>query len=510
MVKKHTLLAIISIIIILLVAAFVTYKYSPFQQTAFPSSNCDFVPNPENLGSEYSQILNDISSFKCEYDECIVSGSLVLDNPTIETGIFNFCPQNNLDYKYCTGDSNAITGIGTRTTDTYKMLKNETLSFNPKYTNGLTITEKSIRVKNYNCSVSESLANLITQSEYSLGREVVDITIELKPIYGMISNVPVDFILTHKASALQVGKRVSTTTNNNGKAVIDCRNIENCFDYKTTISGIYTITAIISPNSNPYIIEQDVNVKPGLRLILTCPIVSEVNLEVECRWLIKDDVTEEFISGLPQIEILQAGKTISYNSIGTSGVRFKTNATGSVDVYVTVSKPGYSSDQEYAQVSIQPQSNTQRFFINNRDYFLYTTGIDIGMTELKLKVEQNNVAVPIQHISTIIQTPSGEEVPIDFVTNPSGWIASYNFQQSGHTYHLTGEITFVDTDIPNQLIKYDIVTTSITGSENSGTITYMVIGISISIIIFIGLIILIISKRGKKKKFKKRIERRKK
>lgn len=69
-------------------------------------------------------------------------------------GYFNFCPEGNPNFAYCTGSSNHVSASSPQTyiTDEVEIVKGQQLNFNALNEDGSTVSSKIIRVREYDCS----------------------------------------------------------------------------------------------------------------------------------------------------------------------------------------------------------------------------------------------------------------------------------------------------------------------------------------------------------------------
>ena len=499
--KTKSLLIVLSIIAVVLIvgASLMGYKWKLTQQEYYPSSNCVLITNPLDSTSPFSNTITG-NSFTCTSTECIVSGKIVLSAGNISTASFNLCPSSAPGFTYCTGNSNVVTGTGEKFTDNYKMLKNETLTFLPQYNTNTAVAEHYLYIKNYNCSSSISGARIILSAKesYAMNENVKDVQVELTNAYSTDSseksNVRVEFKLLNKDTLSQRGSTVITTTSSNGKAIVDCNTVQNCFGYIPTAKENLIIRALVGPEGTAELVEKEVSILPGLNLILNCPTQGTAKREVECIWMVKDKSSGADTSATPALQILQGGVAVEYTTIGTTKVHFTPQATGTVDVYVTASKPDYVSDKKYAQVSIQGLSIDVVFYIDNKNILSFPN-IASGLHTIKIRAEESGLDKDVQAINAIIKTPSGQTVPLTFVKNADGWKVDYDFQQEGYTYQLTGDLTFVDSNTAKQAISYNIVTVATAATQDKTTITYTIIGTSIAILVSIIVLVFILRRK---------------
>jgi len=489
--KKINKLLIFLVLGIILIFGGIT-SYNFIQQEAFPGSGC-------NLEYNYNV---DANSYICPEDECIVSGIMTVAGSEQTAAIYNFCPSSELDFLYCTGVDSNVIGLGTYETATFKLFKNEWVNFTPEYADEQVIVERTIMVKGYECNISiEEDIVLSSDESYAIGREIKNVEVQLFPNYGTITNVPIDLILIDIATQQQVGSKVSAVTGSNGKVTVDCATPGslNCFNYIPDEEQTLLIKAVVDPFGLSILKSKEVEILTGLDLILSCPIQGIVNRNVLCQWILKDATTGTEVSGTPFIEIFQGGQPIDFKPIGTTQVEFAASIVGSADVYITLSKPNYVDDSDYAQVSIQDTEIEQFLYIDNKNFRSLNT-ITGGQHTIKFRAEESGEDAMIKDIIASIVTPSGEVVQLDFNKFADGWRVLYNFQQTGHTYYLSGSVTFEDESKENMPIAYSIVTSAGLVDTASSKLNYIISGISVGAVAFIALIIYLLRRKTKRSK----------
>lgn len=78
------------------------------------------------------------------------------------SGKYNFCPSNNPTYTYCSGSANSFVGQSPQTfcfPDDIKLIRGESVNFNPKDANNQDLLNRYIQVKNYDCSCTPAIAS---------------------------------------------------------------------------------------------------------------------------------------------------------------------------------------------------------------------------------------------------------------------------------------------------------------------------------------------------------------
>lgn len=498
--KSYNLIIIIPVLILLVLLIGYVYFFI-VQQEVFPTIDCEHIPHPF-AGHGYSEIVIE-DEYVCDADECIIIGEITVVGADQTAAIFNFCPSPNLEFISCTGVDSSVVGLGLHYTENFKLYRDEWVSFTPEYASTELIDEKRIYVQKYDCSGIVSNQSIVLSSDdaYAIGREVKNIEVQLYSSYGITTNVPIDVVLIDTATQETVGSKATMVTGSNGKVVIDCATSgsANCLNYIPTEEQTLLIRAIIDPFGIANIREKEVDVLTGLDLILNCPIQGTINRKVLCQWLLRDATTGDDVSGTPYIEVFQGGEELDFTPIGTNSVEFIPLTTGSADVYVTLNKPDYVSDSDYAQVSINDLEITQFFYIDNLN-ILSLSSITDGRHTLKFRAEESGEDASIQAIAATITTPSGQLVPLAFKKYADGWRVDYNFKQVGHTYHLEGDVTFTDPDREKMPISYNIITSAAVTAADETTITYIFIGASIGLLIFIIAMIFLFRKKKRRKK----------
>lgn len=201
--KLNRTYILIPILIISLIAMFY-FKIIPSPFAVTPSLGCQYIPNPDN--PDYTKVLIGASSFTCNAQECIVSGSMSVSRPygkdivqcvssncvgptTFDSlasctstsarctsgtcssqnckiiqqqeykAFFNFCPSSDPNFAYCSGSLNTIVSSTPITvyTEEKKILKGDSITFQPKNADNSDITDRIIRVKEYDCSCAPAV-----------------------------------------------------------------------------------------------------------------------------------------------------------------------------------------------------------------------------------------------------------------------------------------------------------------------------------------------------------------
>ena len=501
----------IVIVLIAFTAAFYGYKQIFIQETFYPSSSCNLISSPILDTTGYTNIISNKDIFTCKYDECIVNGSMTLDPVDIQYAAFHFCPDDNSNYEFCTGSvledpyTNVVRGTGTWYTPNYKIFQNDSITFLPAYTEGnVLITDKWFYVQEYICSEDADFINIISSDEYAIGSEIDDVEIQLLPGFGDISGISIEVSLINGQSTSEVlGKKVTVVTNNQGLARIDCSDIGlNCFNYQVSaLVPIIIIRAKVNPTGDAKIEEKTVNILKEMTMVLNCPIIANINRDIECSWIVKDSLTNTVTSGIPSVEVFQSGNPLIFDIIGTTKLNFETSIVGSVDVYVTMSKDGYVSIEDYVLVNVQDLEITHSLSVDNRNILVLNT-VEIGNRALTIVADDSGERIVISAVTANMETPTGQKVPLIFTKQATGWTANYDFISAGQTYHLTGDITFADVNRDTIPFSYDIVTSSPVGEKHRSTITYIIIGISVGIIAIAGALVYLFSRKKNRKKKK--------
>ncbi|MEM3075080.1 MAG: hypothetical protein QW727_04025 [Candidatus Pacearchaeota archaeon] len=119
--KKNSLIIFLSIILFLIIFFYFKGYYNmpnfPFAITVTPTAGGQFIKNSEDPNSPYTKILS-TNSYRCDADECIVSGSMTVNKP-IGDNIVNFRGTTN----YLSFDASVAFAIpGTSTLQSYQLV----------------------------------------------------------------------------------------------------------------------------------------------------------------------------------------------------------------------------------------------------------------------------------------------------------------------------------------------------------------------------------------------------
>ena len=285
-------------------------------------------------------------------------------------------------------------------------------------------------------------------------------------------------------------KQVNTITDSNGEAIID-------FNYAHPRVGDLSIEVSIEPTGRNFQQTKIIKIEQTLEVKLLCPPQGFVGRSVICSWQIEDVNTGLGIFATPKIRVIQGVNDLIYTPIGTSSVEFMSYTIGSVNVEVSAEKQGYIPDTSTATVQIQQTTIDQIFNIDNQDFFTYAgLGVSTGTHQLESIIKESGQPVDVQRIDAIIETPSGQIVPIGFNKVSEGvYKTTYNFQQSATTYFLSGTIYFTDITKSPAPFNYAIVTLAGTTAKQKSNINLLIIGIGVAVFVILALVIIFLLRR---------------
>jgi len=332
---------------------------------------------------------------------------------------------------------------------------------------------------NADCTPTFKFVGVITKTSYGIGEEINNVQIiatDEFPVSKINQN-----IIARLLDGTNILVQRNTLTDSKGEAIIN-------FNYANPRTGSLDIEVTVGdPLGTNFKQVKTIEVKNTLDVKLNCPPQGFVKRAIECTWKIEDANTGTPTTASPKISVTQGGSSVSYSPVGTSGVSFTAQSTGSVEVSVEATKTGFISDTATLIVPIQQTTTSQTLNIDNKDFFSYAgLGINTGTHQLQFKVEETGVAIPVQSIDATIRTPSGQVVPVVFNKVAEGdYKTTYNFQQSGTTYFLSGTIYFIDITKEPSPFEYPIVTLAGITEENQDNITIIIIAVGVGIFVIL-------------------------
>ena len=341
------------------------------------------------------------------------------------------------------------------------------------------------------CIPGSTYIKIISKDNYAINENIDNITIKLEASAIDITKAKVTSILYD--NSIEKGTRLSNGfTNQVGEVKID-------FKYKPTKSGELSIYVIVNDGTREFKTQKKIYVKPTIDTKLNCEVLGYVGRYVSCEWKSYDADNGNLIITTPTIGISQGQSQLVYETTGSTNIKFKTDTTGSVEVKLKTEKDGYIPDADETIVEIQSLQRSQKFTVDNKDFFDYPTGLTIGTHELKFRVEESGEAIEIQTVNAKITTPSFQTIQLSFYkTNNIGeYKATYNFLQPGQTYDLSGTIIFKDYSKEPIQFQYKITTTASQTETMKNQFTYIIIGASVA---GVGLIFIILRLVFRKKK----------
>jgi len=327
--------------------------------------------------------------------------------------------------------------------------------------------------------------------EFGIGSNPEDLTLVLTSEYGVIKDVKA-IIQLYEPGATKPIKKLNVQTGPDGTAAIN-------FNYELKKKGSYSITGTINPGEdNELLINNLINVKQGLAITLSCPPQGIIDRDITCDLKVQDVESLAILSVTPIFTITQAGEDIVYNyDVSSRKVTFKTDSTGSVDVVVNIDYTGYVFSSDETQIEINTPTLNEDLLIDNNDFFSYSTsGVDVGIRKLTLKIDKSGESVDVLEVEAAIKTPSGQEVPLTFIQKGNIFETTFNFEQAGYTYHMIGQVVFSGED-NNLPFEYSILTSRGIEETYTGTTTLLVAGGIILGVIILGFFMFLIFRRRK-------------
>jgi len=342
--------------------------------------------------------------------------------------------------------------------------------------------------KKAKCEPGFEFVGITTEENYGVNQQISNIKIiATNKIPG--GNVNLD-VVARLLDGTTILKQVNTITDSNGEVLIN-------FNYTHPRVGDLRIEVSVDPTGQNFQQTKIIQIEKTLEVKLTCPPQGFKDREITCDWKMEDADTGNPISATPKIKIIQGMNELSYTPIGTSSVKFMSSTLGSVSVEVGAEKEGFISDTAIASVQIQSTISTQTFNIDNKDFFTYEgLGVSTGIHQLELVIEESGQEVEVQSIGTTITTPTGQEVPLTFNKVAEGrFKTTYNFQQSGTTYFLSGTAYFLDLSKDPLLFEYPIVTLGGTTEKEKTNINLLLIGGGVAVFVILAIILFLIFRR---------------
>lgn len=341
--------------------------------------------------------------------------------------------------------------------------------------------------------------------KFGVEQEMTNITIILSSNLGDIKNTKVKVSLCKPNSDCTGSNeltRVTALTDSNGEIYLGDKSNAYSLDYVPTKGGDYALRVIVDPDGVAYEASRVFTVASTLDLILNCPAQGYIERDVKCTWnvYVAGTSPKQKVDATPTIKVIQ-GEDELPNTPTLSSVTFQTDITGSVDVSVNVEKEGYLGDTEIAQVPINNPVLGQTFFVDNKDFFTFTgVGVNTGTHQLKLNIDESGDPIAIQSVTGEIRTPSGQIIEMTFLEKQGDWVTTYNFDQAGQTYKLSGKVIFEDITKDDLLFEYNILTASGVTDKNKTTITFTIVGIVVGVLIIVVVLIILFKKGGRRRR----------
>lgn len=363
------------------------------------------------------------------------------------------------------------------------------------------------------CKILTGIFNIASKPSYAINEVLKNITVQLiNPDNQLprINAIKIEGLLYSGTNATGL-KAIATTpaqeiTNNEGEAVLD-------FVYASATPA--TITLKVSTKDLPNNFETFIplEIKKTIQIVLSCPVSSFIERDITCTYSIKDATTGTPITDSSNIIEVKdgAGEVLTFtNPVGQ--IKFKTSIIGSVTISMTSTKDGFITGTAQTITGAQPLAGDFKMLVNNKDYYSYVSGytssgdiIETGLHSLDFEVLESGLPMEVLNVDMKITTPSGQDVPLTFsAVSSNKYRASYNFQQPGQTYHLSGTIYPKDRSKADLAVGFALTTKGtggvVGGTGDTCTGSWAECNLSLIIIIisvFIAIIIIVVVFRRK-------------
>lgn len=331
------------------------------------------------------------------------------------------------------------------------------------------------------CVSGSEYINILSKNEYAIGENIGNVKIRLNSDAFDFATATVTALLLE--GDIERGTRLSNGfVNQLGEITID-------FDYNHPKSGELTIQVIVKDNQgNQYQTSKKISVLPTLDTKMTCDLVGYIGRNTKCSWKTYSIETGDLVTSTPTISVKQGGIDLVYNPTSSTSFEFATETSGSVEISLITSKDGYISDEDTTTISIQNLQRTQNLYIDNKDFFSYVDiGITTGIHQLLFKIEESDIPIDVQIVEAEIRPPSGQEIPITFFkgTQTGDYKSTYNFEQGGQTYDLSGRIIFKEIEKEPIPFQYKINTLKSLPEEKKSLIIWIILGASLGVVVLI-------------------------
>jgi len=340
------------------------------------------------------------------------------------------------------------------------------------------------------CVSGNLYINIISPNDYAIGENINNITVRLKAGTFDFTKTKITAILYEGTN--EVGTKLTNGfVNSLGEVKID-------FKYSSSRSSNLEVKLIVdNGNGQTFQATKPIKVLPTLDNKLTCDVQGYINRQISCSWKTYDKDTNSVVSANPIVSVKQGSSDLVYSPVGSNGLTFQSEITGSATVTVSVSKNNYIGDTDSLNVNIQNIETFTSFKVDNKDYLTYYQ-FETGVHSFELSALDSGIPSEVSKVEATITTPSNQKLPITFNKISTGvFRTSFNLDEAGRTYSLDGSLIYPGTkdSIP---FSYKLTTTGTTTEDLSGQTNVILVSAIVGIIMLFAFIILAIWLKGKK------------
>ena len=339
---------------------------------------------------------------------------------------------------------------------------------------------------------------------FAAGYAIDNLTFYIQPNVGDVSGKTLSIFLLDKdkKQVSGVGSKMTWRIPSTVPFSILCSKCisADCSSWcKTNITrGDYFIKAVLDYSGTNLTITQPISIKAGMKIKLNCPDIAYIGRDTECSWLLYDDKNVLLSGGTPTISVMQGSTDITKTSF-SDRLTFSSNEAGTAYINIEIAKSGYINARASDEVEIQSTTSHYTLLVDGKKMSEYVGGIvPDGVHEVEIQIDESGEPVEILGIEMTVKTPSGQDVAIPLVKTEKGYKGSYNFEQKGYTYSLSGVVKFPGEkdDLP---IRDGITTAGESSFPKTNSYTWIITGVILGIIVIIVIMVLVLKPRKKKK-----------
>lgn len=422
------------------------------------------------------------------YSPCITSTDT--NGVSVESCISGTCraisdenTATSLDVSKTRCSSNIVQKVITYNGKSGAIYRWETKTDAPYSTNG--VCNSDFTCANGICESNNKFMIVTSKDSYAVGESISNITIQMTSLVeNKGSGLPITLQLFDSegneiVSARNTGSKIGAL----GKSTIN-------LGYSHTLVEDLTLKIKVGDysGSKKIVIANNLIVKP------TCPSVAIVDRDIICNWKVVDAKSNTLVTNNldTSVKVTQGTTEILDYELTTSSIKFSSSKAGSVKLIVSATASGYLPGSATISIPINSPTISQALLIDNKDSSEYSGGVNTGIHQLILDVEESGQPLDVAMIEATMLIPSGAEQKLTFSKSSMGkWTTSYNLLQAGQTYIITGNI--VPSDISKSVtpFEYSISTVGTSTQDLSTQTNTIIIAIVIGIISIIAIIALI-------------------